>query len=156
MGAINSPVLIPNLTIGNYVFTNPNTLKILIAPSEAAASSSRSTLRTANGTSGYQVTTGKTLYIRAVRLISTAGVFSPFLCYSDNDVGIAGATAFTNPVWFAALSPSSDPIWFSTQSGGGQVQEIAVNWPIPQGKYVSLDSNSAVTAGSVQVFGEEI
>lgn len=152
MAAINSPVLIPNLTVAGRVFTDLARLIILIGPTENAASSSRTTLRKPSGSAGYQVTTGKTLTVYAIRAISTANTFSAFLAQTDNDVGIAGNTAFTNPVYFAGLSPSTDPVFFATLNAAGYTLEIACDFQVVSQKYLSIDSNSAVNSGSIQAF----
>ena len=152
---INPASLVPNLTIAGRTFTNLTNLIILTGPTENAVSSSRTTLRKPSESAGYQVTTGKTLIIYAVRLISTAGSFSPYFAYTDNDVGIAGNTAFTSPVYLAGLSPSSDPFFFATSNAAGSTLELALDFKVPSQKYFSIDSNSSTVSGSVTAYGYE-
>lgn len=94
---------IPNLVVGGRVFTDLTNLIVLAA--YVTTASNRATFRKINTSAGYAVTAGKTLTIYAAKataassLSTTSAVTTATFAYSDNDVGLDTATAFTNPVY---------------------------------------------------------
>lgn len=60
-------------------------------------------LRAPFSTSGYEVTTGKTLYLARVKVLGTGASGWWKFGYADNDVGFNTATARTNPVMALGL-----------------------------------------------------
>lgn len=132
---------IPTLTVAGRVFTDLTTLITLHA---IAGGSNYATFRLPNGTSGYQVTTGKTYTVYAAKtyLTAAAGWTSMTIGYGDNDVGQTSAAAPTNLVvvggsttipLVAAASPAEAPTKFN----------------IPALKYPALVNVSATGAGVI-------
>lgn len=140
---------IPTITVGGMVFTDLSTLIVL---GTLAGSGNRGTFRNTAASSGYSVTSGKTLTIWAIDIVSTQPTsdIEVTLAYSDNDVGFASATAFTNPVYefgatnqFHGLAPAY-----------GSRGSWATKFPVPAAKYPGvLNSNGQA---SIYAYGYEV
>lgn len=96
---------IPTLTVGGRVFTDLTTLIILAG---YQGSNARTTLRVPGASSGYPVTTGKTLTVHAARFScsNTPGTqgYITQLVQSDNDLGYDSNTSYTNPKYYTAIA----------------------------------------------------
>ena len=129
---------IPTLTVGGRVFTDLTNLIILYGMS-TTSTHNWSTLRKQNGSSGYTVTSGKTLTINAVTCItpnSTAPAVS--LLYGTSDVGLDSGSAPTGAVYLAGGS-STNTIYISQCASSGsslsQISSGSVDFQVPAGKY---------------------
>lgn len=137
---------IPTITIGGQTLVEPITTnaKTLIA-SIYTASNLHATFRTLNGTSGYVVPGGKTFRMRMLRCSSNNSAANGIMvAYSDNDVGMATNTAFTNEVYIGGISPfSASAIWIPT-AAQQNITEISFGsgFTIPTGKYPGLEGAS--------------
>lgn len=100
---------VDSLVMGNTTLVDLTNLKHLVGGS--ATTNHTSTFRLGSGTSGYQVTTGKTLTLRAwrVELASiTAGTGVLFSArYADNDLGVDGTTSPTNAINYGGSSSNA-------------------------------------------------
>lgn len=149
---------IDSLTIGTRVFVDLDNL-IVLSAAGYAGSNYICTARLANATSGYQVTSGKTLRIDATQfyidqVYTVTLAFRMF--YSDNDVGFATAGTTTNEVVYndggtgtyaRSLFPVENP-----QS------QVAYKYPffsVPSGKYPGCAHGGASLNWSGMLFGYE-
>ena len=87
----------PYIIIGGRKFTDLTNLKTLYGYA-AGGASKKCTFRTAVG-DGYQVPVAKKFVVCAVEFTGSAANSFCQLGYSDNNVGLDSATAFTNPVY---------------------------------------------------------
>lgn len=148
--AIGTLGTIDTITVGGRVFTNLTSLIILYGWADGTGTSNRCTLRTANGSAGYQVTTGKTLTIRAVRFqttgaSNTAGVSPGNLAYADNDVGVATSTAFTNSV--NMIGNTSFIQWGrASLYYGSDGDGAAIDFQVPALKYPAYVASNQICA----------
>lgn len=126
----------PSLTVGGRVFTDLNNL---ITLSARVTGATYSTLRKPNGTSGYQVTAGKTLTIYAMKCvgISTTNAFKPG--YGTTDAGQNGAAPSGSVVFAGDIGTNTGFVI----SGAGSVLELAVNMTVPANDFPYIVSGSA-------------
>ncbi len=132
---------IESFSVANCVFTNLSNLIVLFG--EVATSSNFCTFRRINpptgvpANAGYQVTAGKILTIRAVKLVNypaeTIGM--PAFQYTDNDIGIDAASPGTNPKLLSGAGMLLGPLSFQASTGLSQNKEAAIFWTIPAAKY---------------------
>lgn len=144
---------IDTLTVGGRVLTDLNGLITLNAVL-SGTNVHYSTARLWNGTSGYQVTAGKTLTIvGSIWSITEAATTNAggVLLYADNDIGIDNATVPTNPVY--GFSDTDLIVNFPATSVG--IFGISVNFQVPSGKYPAILTQQAVT-GHIQLYGYEV
>ena len=150
------PSAIPSLTVGGVVFTDLQNLIVLVSFCNSTASHT-STPRKWNGSAGYQVTAGKTLKIRAMRMqipVATAGVDAPHtLGYADNDVGLDGTTAHTNLVYIGGSSGISTGLYGI--SAVASFYESPIWLDVPATKYVAHLTN-ATHLERIMLFGYEV
>lgn len=150
---------IDTIAVYGRVFTD---LTNLLALHGYVATSTRvyATLRKSSSTSGYQVTTGKTLTLSAGNLMcaivsSTFGV-SP--AYGDNDVGLDSSSTPTNVVNFIG---SSTAIAMSINTGaaatpsGAPVNSTAWLFQVPALKYPAMLASASGTAVTASFYGYE-
>ena len=149
-------VLIPGarsvIQVGGRVFTDLNNLLIFRARTSTTATGANCTMRVANGTAGYAVTTGKTLTIRAIKAVGdVASAFTYFsLLYSDNDMGFATNNAATNAVHAYGASSES----FGTDPTL-ENNTFNTNFAIPAAKYPGvIDGNTGAGLG-YEIYGYE-
>lgn len=141
---------VTTITVGGKVFTDLTNLKILHCFTSSTGGNGTFRL---NGTSvGYQAGANG-FQIQAVRAFTaTSGIDSSGqLLYSDNDVGFNSTTAFTNPVYSYGVAGAAD-LLFKT----GTIFETAVNFTIPNTKYVSFAAPTATSIYSIVVYGYEL
>jgi hypothetical protein len=152
-------VNVPSLTIGGRVFTDLTNLKILQGVANGTTNV-RCSLREAGASAGYQVPVGKTFKVLAVVFqvgASAAGTSnSVAFAYSDNDVGVAASTAFTNPVYIGGNLDNGAYMPLTALSNLTKT-EFSVNFDIPAGKYLGIQ---ALSTGAVvvraTVYGYEV
>ncbi len=155
-------VLVPSarqhLQIGTRVFTDLTNIIYLMGGVTTA--SRWATLRTPNGTAGYQVTSGKTLYIRSIMMmLNAAGVTGlTQILYGDTDVGFDASAAPTNPIYMAAGSTVVISAAMAAQGSGATSSfthnSPAINFSVPSQKYPCIKSNTAES--SAHAYGYEI
>lgn len=149
-GPVGGSPAVPSLTVGGRVFTD---LSNLITLYGYLGSNGKTTFRKTGAVSGYQVTSGKTLTLAAIRCFNdtayTAGAgFQLF--YSDNDTGVASVTVPTNPVYYGNDAANG---WIYQAQSGVSLEQI-LNFPIPSGKYVG-GAGGASNSQSCWLFGYE-
>lgn len=140
----NFPSAIPTFTVGGVVFTDLENL-ITLFGSMAGAANGNSSLRIGNGTAGYQIPVGKTLYVRAIEWdVLTVATTGFTVGYADNDVSIESNTGFTNQV-----GPAGSP-GAAAKFGGNTVgiYSRSIFFTIPAGKYaICTNAGGALSAG---------
>lgn len=149
--SIQPAAAVPSTTVGGRTFTDLTNLKILFCISGA---SSNCTFRAQGQSSGYQVTTGKTLTIYAIYASSavSSGQSIDFqLLQSDNDVGQPSSTSFTNPVYINGTT--SDLFQSSVTAGVPMVN--AISFSIASQKYLSVKSGITAQSFSYIAYGYE-
>jgi len=140
-------------TIGGYTFdwdpaSNPNDI-LLWAQAMDGTSNPYHTARRANDTSGYQVPTGRTLYVLAVDIITMAAYAAQWtFLYGNTDVGITAAAAPTSPVTYN--NASSAVICEATIGKRGE--RGGVGFSVPTGKYLCGQSAGSATDRSMIQF----
>lgn len=116
----------PTITVGGRVFTNIADLIILATVN---STNLYGTFRISSGSSGYQVTSGKTYTVYAIRLFSTTASawVSQAVGYGDTDVGLNSGSPPTNNVQsFGTAIPSV---------AGTADAEAPMKFAIPAQKY---------------------
>lgn len=134
---------------GLYLPLNlPVGANILRLYGSTASSEPYTSPRLANGTSGYQVTSGKTFYCLTVRIISpaietNASTHTATLGYNNADLGIAGTTPPTSPVYFFGTSTDGLTLLpLATQSTAPYV-DVPIDFQIPATKYPFFTTNGS-------------
>jgi hypothetical protein len=127
---------------GNWTFP-PEDIANLIVLRAYAAANNHATFRKMGTSSGYAVTSAKTLTVYACVfdniLASGAAANGPFMCYADNDVGQNSGSALTNQV-YATGEKFSSSIGSSNYSVGGKPVKVTFPfWTIPAGKYPTIE-----------------
>ena len=127
------------LTIAGRYFPNTSNLIILNAFS-TSSSSPNATARIQKGTSGYQVTSGRTLKIFAVRMsvnAATAGIMQ--IKQTDNDVGYNTNTPLSGSLqaWPSNTSATTAN-GISVPATIGAYVEVPVYFEIASGKYLTV------------------
>ena len=139
-----APGQVGTITIGGQTLS---TTGLIILAARAGGANLRSTFRKATGSAGYQVTAGKTLTVMAVQIFTqtNSGNQGYHIAQTDNDAGIAGTTAFTNPVYDFGTStngamgfPSDVSLANTNGSGAAGKQEYASGFQAAAGKFLSL------------------
>lgn len=141
------------LTLGGYTFSPEQLSGLIILHAQVNTAGRVSTLRKANATSGYQVTSGKTLHIKAVKImnVSTTALSVGHLGYGDTDVGFNSASPPTTPVWMAG--ESSVPMLGGTYAASDATANAHfVSFDVPATKYAFIfltgpSGNSAIMYG---------
>lgn len=146
-----TPGAIPSLEIAGRTFTDLTNLIVLFASPKAGAGTRYGTFRRVGTSAGYQVTAGKTLKIKAMRIdcsAVSAGLYD-LIKYCDNDIGLGAAADGTNPT-----SAVGTPITNVLATGNNQ-QFLCMDFAIPATKYPSFDSQAAL-GGLILLFGYEV
>lgn len=142
----------PSLTIGGRVFTDLKNLIQLYA-FVSGAGNGNCTFRRSDTTSGYTPSGSKTFRVLALRMeVYTTFAGAGSLLYSDNDVGIAAATAFTNAK--SPLSGGQFPLVVQTTSNAN-IFDKPINFVVPNGKYLGCTNNASAGVGSIVAWGYE-
>lgn len=142
------PPAAPSLQIGGRVVTDLTNL-IYLSGASISPTNINTTLRLNNGSAGYQVPVGRTLRIFAVR-ITAVGFSATMLSaplYSDNDVGIATATVYTNAKF---IGNDSNMAYMQSMTSLNHSVTRDLTWDIPAGKYPSF----TITNGTGQILVE--
>jgi hypothetical protein len=142
---------IPYLTVGGRVFTDLKNLVVVTGGFDGT--NTNSSCREWNGSAGYQVPVGKRLVIFAAQvncIIFTTTCFYT-ICYSDNDVGVYGTTAFTNKVTLG--NSASSIAYMPIVSAVGKTEQAGVLGIVPAQKYVGLCKNIGDAYTLVTLFG---
>lgn len=144
--------VIQTLTIDGYVFTDVSSN--LITLHGWSNSNQRCTYRKAGGSSGYQVTSGKTYTINACKLqpdqsaSATQSACGFVLAQVDADIGIDSGTAFTNAVYLTGAATAFHII-ANTVTGSQVVPQGGLSFGIAATKYVghlSIATNGTIGA----------
>lgn len=143
------------MTIGGVVFTDLTNLKILVAKVQRAGTDVNTNFadsRLAVAT-GYQVTSGKTLRIRAIQLfVNTGGTVRWNVGYGDSDAGQDNSTGPTNQKFPGAslgASPGVAPTTSATPV------EMAFIRDIPSQKYPFLSVGDGACILKAVIYGYE-
>lgn len=135
----------PTLQIGGRVFTDLTNLKILAG---SAGSAKFATLRDVSTGAAYQVASGKTFKVLAVKgVASSATAIEANICYGDSDVGQNAVSGPTNIVYQNGYSGIGS-------LAGTTPFTIETNFSVPALKYPCFNMATA-TSGSVYVYGYE-
>lgn len=152
--AIGTLGTIPSITVGGLVLTDLTNLIVLAGE---VFTNSRTSFRLPTASSGYAVTTGKTLKVHAMRLnFQGTGGDAIFLTYSDNDVGFSSATAFTNSVPYAGTTNRPFPYGSGSQGNAaantnGSTEYSGIYFNVPATKYLGAQSTATNLSG-IQAF----
>ena len=143
--------IIDTLTVAGCTFTDLVNIKVLGATNSTTANIS--TFRQTNvsplPTSGYAVTSGKTLTIRAIKALGNVTLASGNvgeLSYGDSDCGMDGTTAVTNPKYWASSTGGLGPFTGVPSNGGNVTMEAPVFFSVPQSKYINVTTVSWTNA----------
>lgn len=135
------------LTVGGATFDwdpigNPNDIQLLAYCGGGA--NVNTTARQKGAAAGYPVPAGKTLHVVAMKLSNIVAIgFQAQVLISDNDVGQATNTAFTNPVYHGG---SSGLFELNAPAAIGATAEVGgIDLTAAATKFVSMFSNN--TAG---------
>lgn len=146
---------VDSLTVGGVTFVDLTNLIVVGAAWQNSTGTKSSTLRKPGGTAGYQVTSGKTLTLRAWHMawhdVTAAANDSVIFLYSDNDIGFDSATAFTNPVYMFGTSSRST----ANHAVVANTQDGPLFFPVAATKYAGLSPNVTNVSGSILAFGYE-
>lgn len=133
---------IDTLTIGGRVFTDLTNLITLYAATNAVSTFATFRKNGSQVAAGYQVTSGKTLFIYAIQIQAEgAGGSEVAIAQTDTDVNLQSAGPLVSPIYFGTESTIATPIIVG-ESGTGVVGITAGN-PLgiaTSGKYLSTDS----------------
>ena len=151
----NAPGPIPNLVIGGRTLTDIDNLIVLYAYVQGTTNTN-GTFRTKAGVA-YTPSGAKTFKILAVKtvgMITTVTANWGFgLGYSDNDVGVNGAVAYTNLVNLAGGATFFHPLSAIAPAS----YEYPVDFTIPNGKYIACRSMTAnLVVGHCFIYGYEV
>ena len=135
---------IETLTIAGRVFTSVSTIKHLYV----FGSNNYTSFRAASASTGYVVTTGKTLQIRAV--IVSVDVTSAAFTIGYGDTNVQGGAAPTTPVYL--YTPS-----FAHRTGsiGSNEYQFLMSLDVPASKIPFFQGNNANTYYA-SAFGVEV
>lgn len=124
---------VDSVTIGGFTFVDITNLKMMVA--STATTGNVCTFRQ-GGSTGYQVTTGKTLTLKAYKAeassVTAAAGSLFFLFYADNDVGMDTTTARTNQVNYMNGTPGYN---FARWSVLANTVEGLIYFPVAALKY---------------------
>lgn len=156
----NKPIgtlgMVDYMSVGGVVFTDLTNL-ISLSSGFSTSSNKNAALRK-NSSSGYQVTAGKTYTIRAVQanVYVAEATASVRLLYADNDVGLPGTTAFTNPIYYGTYAGTSTQYVTNcidaTTTG---VRERAIIFGVAAQKYACIDFTGSTGVGQFATYGYE-
>lgn len=147
---------IDELSIGGRIITNVpsptnSSTTLITLTGYVDASGEYATLRTPNGTSGYQVTSGKTLTIVAVQVnTEVSGSAGVQLGYGSTDIGFASTTLPSAPIYFGG---DANNVITATPNVGSFY--AAPNFQIPSGQYPLMFNGSANGRTSFTAYGYE-
>lgn len=157
MPAIINTAQVPSLTIGGRVLTDLANLKCLVG---YASNGKQCTFRSSDvvDTTAYQVPTGKTFKIVAMRvhcnLAAAVGSSMGAIFYCDNDLGQDSLTAATNVKYRGGASTLGQLIHgFNSITN---VLESTFKYDVPADKYVSFVNVTAGATLFIEVYGYEV
>jgi len=127
----------PGLTVGGRVFTDLKNLIVLRALI-GAGGNLYGTARQLNASAGYQVPTGKTLRVWAVREVTSVVNQAVNIGYGDDDKGTSSASAPTNAVW----QGGGVSLVLGKNSSQYGSYEYPTNFAIPAQKYPAAYTDS--------------
>lgn len=144
------------LTKGNRVFTDLTNLITLHART-ATTAIRNCTFRKSSATAGYAVTGGKTLYVDVFEIVTVdlTGL-SPIIAQTDNDVGFATATTFTNAVYFCGATTSTFSVFRNNSSLPAGSVFVDDHFPVASGKYLSINSQNDDNGLVARAYGYEV
>lgn len=158
---------IPTVTIAGVTFTT-NTSFIALFLETAGTNRRASFRKIGSGTASGYAPSGVSFYCKAFKVESIGTVLGMVSAgYNDTDLGTAGTTATTNPVYWGTESssaPTHAPASISTSPDNQRI-EVPMGWPtataqggkILNAKYGFNDSGgSANTDVAMYVFGYEV
>lgn len=145
---------VPSMTVAGRVFTDLTNLKVLVF-GVGSTGNVRSSFRAPGATSGYTVTSGKTLTIEAISYAAVQATNANDLQigYADNDTGWFANTAPTNPIYLGATSTAI--ISFNLGISNNVTVQQLYRFAIPQNKIPFIQANSANGAVSGFAYGYE-
>jgi|SRR5579885_663857 len=142
------------ITVGGFALTRDANLKFLVTTLTGANQGSTWRDSASTAGAGYQVPAGKTFRVFAMRWTNTGVVAGSAwrLLYSDNDVGIASATAYVNPVYPGGSSTLG--LMFRADTAGDFEKPFLFD--VPAGKFPGLQNNTAnALSGTFELIGYE-
>lgn len=110
----------------------PNVSSSLIYLNGTCAATKFTTLRLGVATSGYAVTSGKTLFLLSLMIVGTGTGTAVFIGYGDTDVGVSGNSAPTNAL----------PLNARILSIASTNRVLPLFFAIPASKYVYFNSDA--------------
>lgn len=148
---------VETLTVGGRVLKDLTNLIRLVCYTGVA--NTNGTFRLQNGSAGYAVTALKTLTIVGLRLQTYTSAPSPLgfqLVQTDNDVGFASGTAFTNPV-YEGRDSGLFPYTINVGSAANitYFNEFPSNFTVAAGKYLSCVPHSGGAIITATAWGYE-
>ena len=132
------------VSVGGFTFASNASVVTLRCGTEGT-SANNTTCRKPGLSSGYTPTGNHVFRINAIRVFgnTTSSTQSRAqLLYSDNDVGWASATSFTNPVYEVGVADSG--LGFCAAGGAVATCDYITNFLIPNGKYFGIKGNDNV------------
>ena len=142
------------VSVGGFTFASNASVVTLRCETDGTGANN-TTCRKPGLSSGYTPTLNHVFRINAIRFFgntTTATQGRTQALYSDNDVGWASATSFTNPVYEVGVADSgSGPC---ATGAGVTTCDYMTNFLIPNGKYFGLKGNDNVEM-QAYVFGIE-
>jgi predicted alpha/beta hydrolase len=154
LGTIEVLTITPGANQGGSSQTYTDLANIIILSCIDLNGGNYSTLRKGVATSGYQVTTGKTLKVRTVEINMQSAAPSNYINfgYGDTDVGFNVAGAPTSPIYYIGGGAGGTIISGSSVSGT-LVKAILLD--VPATKYPFI-RNSSGTACQGTMYGYEV
>ena len=143
---IGSLGAIPTLQIAGSVFTDLTNIQVLWA---YTVSQTRSVFKKINASTGYAVTTGKTLNVTGYMTFATSLTYFIFVS-ADSDIGFDTATAFTNPVYEVGGSTLG---LYGNETTAAPLYKSTI-FTVPALKYMNYQSPGSNQV-KIQAFGYE-
>lgn len=150
MGPIGTLGNVPTMKVGSqtrgwYTFVD---IASLIVIGISTGGNGFGTLRAPNGTSGYPVTTAKTLKIYAADASELVAVGKPVgIGYGDTDVGDNSLSAPTTPIYMYGISNTA--LFILTANAE---KAAPTRFDVPASKYVFINATSVL----FNAFGYEV
>lgn len=155
MASIQTPSAVPSITVGGRVFTDTSNLIVLYG--FGGGSSPNFSARKQGSSAGYQVPVGKVFKAQAVVVMPDSGTRNTLLLgYSDNDVGVGTATAFTNGVGIAGGALTSNSGSLISGFSGGLPIGVATDFQVPATKFLSGQVGTTGLNATVIIYGYEV
>jgi hypothetical protein len=146
------PGVRPAIQVGGRVFTDLTNLILIYG---RATTTTNSTLRKPNGSSGYTPAAGKTFTVHAVRaIVMAAAAAGCIIGYADNDIGFSSASALTNPVRIGGASHPFIAMASLTPDMNEAALGLSGAFAVPEAKYPFCESSSGDVL--VHVYGYDV